>query len=277
MVPDDHEVENNYAGLIPQHERELATFPERRTAAYRAYYEHMPLRSVAAPRGDSMKLYRTLRLGRLADMHLLDTRQYRSDQPCGDGTKASCPARVGPSTMLGDEQQSWLFQRLGARKVRWNVLAQQVIFGQIHIGDRFMMDKWDGYVVARQRLVDHIVEGKLTNTVVLSGDNHNNWAIDVRQNPDDEHSPIAAAEFAGTSLTSGGDGRDQDAMFARILPANPQIRFHNSNRGYVRCQLDPETWTTEFRIVPYVTRPGAPIQTRARFVVESGRGGMQVA
>ena len=128
-----------------------------------------------------------------------------------------------------------------------------------------------------QRLTDQLVEQKKENAIVLSGDNHNNWAIDVKADFENEKSPIVAAEFAGTSLTSGGDGADMAEEYAKALPANPHIRFHNSQRGYVRCIVTPEQWISDYRIVPYITREGAPVSTRASFVVEAGRPGMEKA
>jgi alkaline phosphatase D len=281
VVPDDHEVANNYAGFIPEKQSQVQGFVERRAAAYRAYYEHMPLRASARPHGPYITLYRTLRIGNLADFHMLDTRQFRTDQPCGDGSKPSCPAREGPSTMMGDVQEAWLFRQLRAARqqssTRWNILAQQVLFAQIDVDPgsdhRYMMDKWDGYVQARKRVVDRIVESKLENVAILSGDNHNNWVLDVKQDQNDEHSPVVAAEFSGTSLTSGGDGIDLPPEFAKIQAKNPQVKFHNSQRGYVRCSLTPAEMTTDYRVVPYVSKPGAPIETRATFVVEAGHAG----
>src|SRR5262249_698905 len=160
---------------------------------------------------------------------------------------------------------------------QWNVLAQQIIFSQIDadpgVGHQFMMDKWDGYVRARRRLTEQIAERKLPNVVILSGDNHNNWVLDVKRDPDDVRSAVVATEFAGTWITSGGDGADMDPKFALILAKNPQVKFHNSQRGYVRCVVTPRQWTSDYRIVPYVTRPGATIRTRISFIVESGQSG----
>ncbi len=279
VTPDDHEVANNYAGLIPEKEKDIPGFEERRAGAYQAYYEHMPLRSTATPRGIYAHLYRTLSFGRLADFHVLDTRQYRDDQPCGDGDKAPCEARNGPSTIMGRDQEAWLYAQLKARDARWTVLAQQVILSQIDLDpgpdQLFMMDKWDGYAAARRRLTDRLLDQRKQNVVILSGDNHNNWAFDVKSDFDNENSSIVATEFAGTSLTSGGDGVDLVPSYAKALPANPHIRFHNGQRGYVRCTITPEQWTSDFRVVPYVTRQGAPIGTRASFVVEAGRQGME--
>jgi alkaline phosphatase D len=281
-VSDDHEVSNNYAGLIPEKASQVPEFKERRAAAYRAYYEHMPFRIAVQPHDAYMTMYRTLRIGKLADIHLLDTRQYRTDQPCGDGTKPSCPAREGPSTMMGDVQEEWLKGQLAKGHeagAHWNVLAQQIIFSQIDVGHtdekQYMMDKWDGYPQARKRMVDSIVARGLENVVILSGDNHNNWVLDVKRDPDDERSAVVASEFSGTSLTSGGDGTDISPEFAPILAKNPQVKFHNSQRGYVRCVITPKEWTSDYRIVPYVSRPGAPIQTRVSFVVEAGHAGAQ--
>jgi alkaline phosphatase D len=92
---------------------------------------------------------------------------------------------------------------------------------------------------------------------VLSGDNHNNWAFDVKRNFDDEKSAVVATEFAGMSITSGGDGADIAPSYAGVLGTNPQVRFHNSRRGYVRCEVTPDRWHTDFRTVPYVTRPAS--------------------
>ncbi|HEY4359213.1 MAG TPA: alkaline phosphatase D family protein [Acidobacteriaceae bacterium] len=281
-VADDHEVANNYAGFIPEKESQVPGFRERRAAAYKAYYEHMPFRMAVQPHDAYMTMYRSLRIGNLADIHMLDTRQFRTDQPCDDGVKPSCPMREGPSTMMGDVQERWLNGQLAAGQAagqRWNVLAQQIIFSEINVSrtaeKQYMMDKWDGYPQARKRLIDNIVDTKLENVVILSGDNHNNWVLDVTRNPEDERSTPVASEFSGTSLTSGGDGTDIAAEFAPVLLKNPQVKFHNSQRGYVRCTITPKEWKSDYRIVPYITKPGAPIQTRATFVVEAGHAGAQ--
>src|SRR6185436_9215018 len=85
---DDHEVENNYAGFTPEEVRGTAEqFRAQRACAYKAYYEHMPLRRSCLPNGPDMPLYRRVSFGRLADFYVLDTRQYRTDQPYGDGVK----------------------------------------------------------------------------------------------------------------------------------------------------------------------------------------------
>jgi alkaline phosphatase D len=62
-----------------------------------------------------------------------------------------------------------------------------------------------------------------------------------------------------------------------ILPENPQVHWFNSQRGYVRCLVTPQLWHSDYRVVPFVSRPGAPVETKASFVVESSRAGAQKA
>ena len=88
---------------------------------------------------------------------------------------------------------------------------------------------------------------------------------------------MIGTEFVGTSLSSGGDGQDVPPRIAAFLPENPQVRFFNGQRGYVRCRVTPDRWQSDYRIVPFVTKPGAPIDTKASFIVENGRPGAQRA
>ena len=90
MSWDDHEVANNYAGDAGNDDTPREVFLLRRAAAFQAYYEHMPLRRAAFPSGSRMQIYRRLQFGSLADLSVLDTRQYRSDQACGDGARTGC-------------------------------------------------------------------------------------------------------------------------------------------------------------------------------------------
>ncbi|MEX2281500.1 MAG: alkaline phosphatase D family protein [Gemmatimonadota bacterium] len=275
---DDHEVDNNYADEIPEDERQTGQFPLRRTAAYQAYYEFMPLRRSSLPRGRDMQIYRRFDWSRLARFHVLDTRQYRSNQPCGDGQKQRCSGATDPAaTMMGTTQENWLYDGLRTSGARWNTLANQALIAQLSrnepAGRTFPMDMWDGYVAARQRLLSFIAERRPSNPVVLTGDIHSNWVADLKADFDDPRSPAVATEFAGTSISSGGDGRDVSPRTAAILADNPHIKFYNGQRGYLRCQITPERWTTDIRIVPYVVRPGAPISTRASFVVQNGEAG----
>lgn len=280
VVWDDHEVDNNYAGLIPEDNQSRAEFERRRKEAYQVYYEHMPLRRSVLKRGSRVEIYRRLNFGGLANIYLLDTRQYRTDQPCGDGNKPVCPESLNTqATMMGGEQEEWLMSGLKKSRARWNVMAQQVMIGALRTTtgaeQRFPMDHWNGYAVARQRLLAFLRDRKTSNPVVLTGDIHSNWVNDLKPEFYRDGSPVVATEFVGTSITSGGDGADVRPTTAAALPENPHIKFFNGQRGYVRCRVTAEQWQTDFRVLATVSQPDAPISTRASFVVTNGRPGAQ--
>ena len=277
---DDHEVENNFAGDVSEDNAPQKGFRARRAAAYRAYWEHMPLPPGWAGQGVDMRLYRRRTFGRLAEFNVLDTRSYRTDQPCGDQRAADCPGRTAPTqTITGPKQEAWLLEGLGRSTARWNVIAQQVFMAQLDFVPGplrgFNVDTWDGYVASRDRLMAFLAGHPKLNPVVLTGDIHSNWVADLKANFDDPNSATVGTEFVGTSISSGGDGSDTSLIGQTALTENGHLRFYNSQRGYVRCALTPDRWTTDFRVVPYVVREGAEISTRASFVVAAGRPGAQ--
>ncbi len=278
---DDHEFDNNCAGAISE---EPDVTPEeflvRRAAAYQAYYEHMPLRRTSIPKGPDMQLYRRIAYGDLASFHVLDTRQYRSDQPCGDGNKPPCDEAFDPDrTMLGEAQEAWLTDGLTKSSALWNVLAQQVMFAPVdrdpESGVKLSMDQWPGYEANRRRLLRVFDEAAVSNPVVITGDIHSNWANDLHR--DDADSPVVATEYVTTSISSGGNGRLNEEYAAGMKADNPFVKFHNGERGYVQCEVTPKAWHSAYQVVEDITQPGAPLITRARFVTEAGRPGVQTA
>ncbi|KSU84579.1 alkaline phosphatase D [Fictibacillus enclensis] len=277
---DDHEVENNYANNIPEKGQSPEAFIIRRAAAYLAYYEHMPLRKSSLPNGPDMQLYRHFDYGDLASFNVLDTRQFRSDQANGDGNKPPSEESLDPRrTLMGQEQEQWLFNNLSASKAHWNVMAQQIFFSQWNFGTKaapvYSMDSWDGYPAQRQRVLDFVRSKNLNNLIVLTGDVHANWANNLLINFDDPKSKVFGVEFVGTSITSGGNGADKRKDTDHILEQNPHIKFFNDYRGYVRCRVTPAQWQADYRVVPYVTEPGASVSTRASFVYQKDQMGLK--
>jgi alkaline phosphatase D len=110
---------------------------------------------------------------------------------------------------------------------------------------------------------------------VLTGDVHANWANDILRDFDDPGSEVIGTEFVGTSITSGGDGSNVRADTPQTLAENPHIKFFNNQRGYVRCRVTPQEWRADYRVVPYVSQPGAPVFTRASFAVEADNPGLR--
>jgi alkaline phosphatase D len=181
------------------------------------------------------------------------------------------------ATLLGPRQFDWLQATLERSPARWNVLAQQIMMALVRNPDGYYMDGWPGYVYERNRLITFLQERQIANPVVLTGDSHSNWVNELRVDDRQHDTPIVATEFMGTSISSDGDGTEKFAGWDAIVSQNPHVRFLNSERGYVRCRVTPEVWQSDFRVVPYISRPGAPVSTRASFVVESGKPGVKQA
>jgi len=278
MSWDDHEIDNNWVGSVDQDGTPPPVFNLRRQMAAQAYYEHMPFRASALPVGPAMQLYRQAQFGDLLDFNLLDTRQYRTDQPCDDKWGAPC-LEIGRDNaeMLGRRQESWLFDKLGTSRSRWQALAQQVMMMDL---DRMPgpeqtenLDSWAGYRVPRNRVLEQISSLNLDSVVVLTGDEHQNYAGELHldgKRPGDR--PIAT-EFVATSISSGGDGEDQRESTKAIQQENPCLKWHNSRRGYIICDVDSKRWQTEFKTVDRVSERAGKLQTRKRMTVEHGAPG----
>jgi alkaline phosphatase D len=276
---DDHEVENNYADEVSQDAIPASEWLPRRANAYQAYWEMMPLRKAQRANGPDLQMFRRLAYGKLAGFNVLDTRQYRSDQACDDGSDVvPCGNWDDPTRSLtGDAQERWLLDGLERSRAEWNIIPQQVFFAErdtlVGEGKRLSMDGWDGYPHNRQRIVDGIVARGVENVIVLTGDVHRHYAADIKANFADPNSKVIGSELVCTSISSNGDGNDdtQEALKAE----SPHVKYSRNRRGYIRTTLTRHELKAEFLTVPFVTVPGAPIAVDASFTVESGVPGLQ--
>ncbi|MEJ3749594.1 alkaline phosphatase D family protein [Actinomycetes bacterium KLBMP 9797] len=272
---DDHEVQDNYAGPVSKNNAPVEDFLVRRANAYRAYWENLPLRT-PQPQGPDMRLYRRFGYGDLADFSILDTRQFRSDQAQGDAWDPDSPERRDPArTLLGDAQERWLLDGARASRATWNVVASQVIMSPMDLdptaGQLFNMDAWDGYHAQQQRVLSGLAAA---NPVVVTGDVHSSYAFDLKA---DVESPTIGVELVGTSISSAGNGMDISPNGEKFLAANPHLKLVNERRGYLVCRLTGAELRADYRILPYVEQPGAPVSTHRSFVVEAGTRGLNPA
>jgi alkaline phosphatase D len=284
---DDHEVSNDYA-------RDVGESPEvdgaaRRSAAYQAYYEHMPLSAAAlVERFGHVRMYRRLAVGNLASFLVLDDRQYRDRQACqpsGRGGSSviddeACPQRREPGrTLLGSEQLAWLRRELQVSRSRWNFIAQQTAFSRMSRADkgrRFWSDGWDGYPAERARVLGALADARTPNPVFLGGDVHTTYVCDVKADFDVARSATVATEFCGTSITStsGFDAR----RVAAVIRDNPHILFGDSTqRGYLVADLNARNLQVRMRAVNDVTQREPKISTAGTWVVSDGKPGAQSA
>jgi alkaline phosphatase D len=219
---DDHEVQNNYAGGagptggLPPEERYSRA---RRAAAYRAWFESMP--TFGAKQGTN-RIYRSMRFGRTVELILLDQRQYRADQPCGDAQLGPvCPELNEPRRFLGRRQMDFVKERLAQSDAAWKVIANQVtVMPTIYPGGQYIgFDFWQGYPGERQELLQHIRRRRIKDVVFVTGDIHTFVAGDVLVDPDDRR-PVAT-EFVGASITSPGLGEGGGGILPGADPNNP--------------------------------------------------------
>ena len=290
---DDHEVQNDYAGLkVGENGPDVPDFAARRTAAYQAFYEHMPVRASVLTRavqgmgsGAEMRIYSRAQHGQLASLTMLDARQYKDAQVCTrDGKRGS--STVNPTTcaewadparsMLGIEQENWLDTAWGSaqgKSVGWNIVGQPSLFGRrdfrIGPGQSLWNDGWDGYSAARTRLTDSARKNAVANLVVLGGDIHENWVGQIKADYSKPNSVSVGVEFCGTSITARSG---EDAKLAETLAENPHFVFADAERkGYGVVEVTPRQMKTTLRVVTDVTRQDAGIETLAQFSVRSGR------
>jgi alkaline phosphatase D len=281
MTWDDHEVQNDYGGFLSQWMRDDANMPTLRRAAYQAYYEAMPLRRVSRPADGHARLYKGYRFGTLAEINMLDGRQYRSAAACpvGDARKGhvvtdACSDRLDPKrSMLGFEQEDWLYDRFAKSQATWNVLGQDLLVAaylqkskdKVPVIGHYT-DAWDGYPATRDRLIDAMLATRLKNPVILSGDLHSFWANEIKPSPD---APTVATEFLGTSVTS--DNPDH-ALMTSTLSENPHVKYLNSRtQGYATAAFARDHAEVRFMAISDRADPQATVAVEKRFVVENGR------
>ncbi|MCX5081369.1 alkaline phosphatase D family protein [Streptomyces sp. NPDC001939] len=279
---DDHETENNYADDIDEQDGPPAEFLLRRASAYRAYWENQPLRRPQLPQGPDAQMYRRLTWGKLAQFDILDTRQYRSNQAYGDGSHVPGPESDDPArTITGATQERWLIDGWRRSRALWNVVPQQVTFSQrkldLNAAAKVSMDAWDGYRASRQRVLAGARAAGVDNLMVLTGDVHVGYAFDIKDDFDDPSSKTLGTEIVATSISSGKDGSDKPANWGTYTQANPHLKFYNGRRGYVTVALGEHEARADFKTVPAVTTPGAPITTAASFVTAVGKQGLRPA
>lgn len=287
MVPwvvtiDDHEVDNNWADELDGNDVGEG-FLDRRAAAFHALYEHMPLRKSSLPNGPDIQIFRQVNYGNLATFFILDTRQYRDDQPqCDDADRIDgyCPGSLDPDlTIMGAEQREWLLNGLANSSARWNFVAQQTHFapydrqegsGKIYGGGN-RQDPWgDGYVAERTDVINAFEDTGISNPLVLSGDAHRNWAFDLKHDFADDSSATVGSEFLCTSVSSSGDTIVGGETQFGGTPDNPYQVFMNGQRGYIHVDLNADICQANYRVSETVTRPDAPLETIAAFAVEDG-------
>ncbi|TFY83234.1 hypothetical protein EWM64_g767 [Hericium alpestre] len=272
-----------------------ACFTDRKLAAVRAYHEWMPVRQVAAD--DKLRIWRNFQIGKLLDLTMLDTRQYdrdltdsfsqhyRNDIP-QTGVDVNTIAAYPNRSLMGLDQENWFFNSLSESKYRgavWRVVGQQIVFTQLNKSGRFDLDAWDGYRANRQRVLDHLYQSKIDNTIILSGDSHANWVSDLAHPNDTSYDPVTGhgaigVEFAGTAVTSGSafgtniQPAAADAMSGVLVKANDELQWsEGSYRGFFTLTINSDTLTATYYAMNNINSANLDGFVSAQFVVHNGQ------
>lgn len=272
---DDHEIANNaWAGGAEDHSAASGDWAVRLAAAYRAYTEWLPIRETP---GVSHRMYRSFRIGDMADLIILDARSARDRQAAaGTEYRLDDPAR----SVLGAPQEAWLFDQLRASVragTRWRLIGQQVLFSPV-AADRTPMsaDMWDGYPAARQRVLDFLRDQNMADVAILTGDLHSSWALDVPMDPWAGAPPAArslAVEAVTPAISSPPLFTDA-AIRARVTQLRndaPHLRFlEGDSNGYLLIDLTRQRLQADWLFVPTVAQRTDRERRGARLVCERG-------
>lgn len=278
---DDHEVENDYLADRAGYTADPQAFVRRRAAAYRAYFEHMPLRPSALRPGGEVRLYRSTSWGDLAAAHILDTRQYRTPSACiAEGETAGGPiarcARAGEDvgSMLGPTQEAWFARTVAERPVRWSLVTQQTLFARLALpeGPNSLYPQfWDGYAAARTRMLDALEAANTRNAVILGGDVHSFWINDVKRDFARSDSAAVATEIVTSCLASHNG---PEALFGPAPALNPHVRFlNNTHAGYVLLDIRRDRIEGMLRAVSDLADSQATCRELRTFTIEDRRPG----
>jgi alkaline phosphatase D len=278
VVWDDHELANNaWARGAGNHRAAQGDWTTRRQAAYRAYLEWMPIRESST---SGIRLFRSFRFGRLADLLMLDTRALRDEQAPATNAAVLGDAR---RTLLGAEQESWLFDALrGSQRAgtRWRLLGQQVVFSPLTVPGTQIRntDVWDGYPAARERVFDMLARDRISDLAILTGDVHSSWALDVPRNPWSGYNAASGAGSMAVEIVT--PAVSSPPMFssqalrdsAKLLQAAAgHLKFlDGDSRGYVLLDLSRDRLLADWYFVPTVTERTDRESKAAGYACERG-------
>lgn len=264
---DDHEVRNNYMSNIAEDGTPPEQFADVRLAAYRAWWEFLPVR-IPEPESADVTIHGHTDIGDLARLYMLDTRGHADEPPCRDagsvGDLGDCAARTEDRSLLGAEQEAWFADATKESRAQWNIVGNPVALSGIDAGSdqsAYWLDCWDGFPQARLRLLDALAATE--NPVILTGDYHQGLVFDTHRRPFEQDSEIVATEFLSPPISS--------VLFSDdITVRTPQLRQQIDAHGYLTVAVEPDRVTTNFRVLDDVAKLNSPIRTESTWVVSAG-------
>jgi alkaline phosphatase D len=268
---DDHEVDNNYSGdVLADHPDDPEVGRARKTAAYQAWWEHLPVR-VGPPDAGELVVSQYVDVGDLARVYLLDQRQFSDVPPCRDGKPdpadfGDCSERLDDRSLLGADQEAWFGEVSQASTATWNLIGNPLVLGGVDGGNdtdgaAYYLDSWDGYPTARHRFIEQLAA--IDNPVVLTGDYHAGMLIDVHERPFEPDTAIVTTELMSPAISSPLFPDD-------VTGRSPQVRRQLNGHGYLTLEVTPERVQAWFRVLDDVADPASAISTPLACTIEAG-------
>jgi alkaline phosphatase D len=287
VIWDDHEVEDNWTGTLPGDESKVKRVPflQRRANGFRAFYEYHPISPILNQPDIGNDLYRRMRVGANAEFFLIDSRQYRDDQPCGDKLLTVCFDADKPRNFLGKQQLKWLQTHLQSSGATWKLIGNQVMIMALDLAPTQPLNKdsWDGYGDERRQLLQFVKDKGIKDVAFLTGDIHTFFAGDVGVNGQGPDS--VATEFVCGSVTSHGIAEELGKTTGLPIPpdlaeivsntglrtVNPHLRFDDlRSKGYGLVEVGTDTLDVSFKGVDPIKKNADSVSTLARFRVNRG-------
>ncbi len=301
-VWDDHDAANDAwrDGAADHDPDEDGDWHQRRTAAIQAFVEWLPLRLPDPARPDH--IYRTIHLGDLAELIVIDTRLVGRDRPAQAGKRPVAAVLVRDRSMLGDDQRAWLQDALRT-PTRWRLLANQVMMAPLRVIDlprpfRWVIPglvgggagvntgQWDGYPQEREMLFEHLRREGLGNVVVLTGDLHSSWAAELSLDPRESDEVPVGVEFVTPSVSTRSFADDlappvpggRALLRQLIARQNPHQRFVDlEGHGYVVVDVAGDRVQADWWHVDTVARRSGRARVVASWMVRDGETSLSPA
>ncbi len=273
--------------------------PALRQAANQAWSEYGLADVTFDPSQDwenSVRVYRKLSFGTLADLIITDERLYRDGPPCGNSqafqryfspgcAELSDPAR----TMLGAAQRDWFVQQVTTSPALWKLWANEVMLMQLKVATIYVdLDQWDGYQQERNHIFDAIRSASVKNFIALTGDLHTFLAGYLKHTFDNPFESPLGIELMVGSISSANFAEEIESVLplpSRPVPAkqmgvppnllepairlsNPHIQYWDSStHGYGVLTLTKAQLTCEFKAVTTIREPTASLVPLKTFTV----------
>jgi len=292
VIWDDHEVVNDWGPdhFIPTSRNRPVTDDEhqlRKNDATKAFLEHMPLRAAMRPWEDHTipVLFGQSVVGDLLELNHLDVRSFRSPPVCNEddaGCFEHCPdIEDSARSILGAEQEQWLFANLGNSGCRWNCISQTTMMAQLDRAAgpaiRMETDSWDNYPATRERIVEHITDNRIRNPISLGGNIHAFYAGVVPSNQALGSCDPVLTEVVTSSITAGGGGDERYEDILGRKSENPCIQFfENRLRGYTFMEFDHTKVSATFRAVKNIETPSSDVSSLASLTIYDGVAGISI-